>query len=132
MTYTFIAERCSDLPVSACCRVMGVSTSGFYQRRAEPVTTCERRHADRANLVFDIWKQSRHSYGMPRVRDELRLGLGQACSRTTTARLMNVCGAVGIHYKTDGHHRAPHRDRQGVFGRRGRRLVPSGRRVVDR
>ena len=29
MTYTFIAERCSDLPVAACCRVMKVSTSAY-------------------------------------------------------------------------------------------------------
>ncbi len=29
MIYTFIAERCSDLPVLVCCRVMKVSTSGY-------------------------------------------------------------------------------------------------------
>lgn len=33
-----MAEHCSDLPVTACCRVMRVSTSGFYQRKAQPVT----------------------------------------------------------------------------------------------
>ncbi len=67
MIYTFIAERCSDLPVSTCCRVMGVSTSGFYQRRAQPVTDTELAEACAANEVFDIWKMSRHSYGAPRV-----------------------------------------------------------------
>lgn len=88
MMYTFIAERCSDLPISVCCRVMGVSTSGYYQRRATPVTDAELTEAHRANTVFDIWKMSRHSYGMPRIRDELRLAHGQGCSRTTVARLM--------------------------------------------
>jgi len=102
MIYAFIAERCSDLPVSVCCRVMKVSTSGFYQRRAEPVTAAERTEADRANTVFDIWKMSRHSYGMPRVRNELRLGRGEGCSRTRTAELMAICGAVGIHYRRRG------------------------------
>jgi hypothetical protein len=54
------AERCSDLPVSVCCRVMKVSTSGYYQRRVEPVTDAELTEAHRANTVFDICKMSRH------------------------------------------------------------------------
>ena len=99
MIYAFIAERCSDLPVSTCCRVMKVSTSGFYQRRQQPVTDRELAEAYAANDVFDIWKMSRHSYGAPRVRTELRLGQGVHCSRTTCERLMRVCGAVGIHYR---------------------------------
>ena len=40
MIYTFIAERCSDLPVATCCRVMKVSTSGFYQWRHRQVDPC--------------------------------------------------------------------------------------------
>ena len=76
MTYAFIAERCSDLPISVCCRMMKVSTSGYYQRLAEPVTAREYAEAVRANVVFDVWKMSRHSYGMPRVRAEVRRGRG--------------------------------------------------------
>ncbi|CAN5817672.1 hypothetical protein BH23ACT2_BH23ACT2_04210 [soil metagenome] len=44
MIYTFIAERCSDLPISVCCRVMGVSTSGFYGRRAGGMVLHDLRH----------------------------------------------------------------------------------------
>ena len=102
MIYTFIAERCSDLPVSVCCRVMGVSTSGYYQRLAEPVTDAELDEAWRSNTVFDIWKRSRHGYGMPRIRREFRQGRHEGISRTTTARLMRVCGAVGIHDRRRG------------------------------
>lgn len=69
MIYTFIAERCSDLPVSTCCRVMKVSTSGFYQRRAQPVTDAELAEAYAANTVLEIWTMSRRSYsGEPTVR----------------------------------------------------------------
>jgi len=55
MTYAFISEHCSDLPVAVSCRVMGVSTSGYYQRRNEPVTDLELGRAWMANTVFDIW-----------------------------------------------------------------------------
>lgn len=102
MIYAFISEQCSDLPVSVCCRVMEVSTSGYYQRHAEPFTDRELAEAWMANTVFDIWKMSRHSYGMPRIRAELRLGMGLGASRTRTAQLMDLCGAVGIHYRRRG------------------------------
>jgi len=74
MIHTFITEHCSDLPVSTCCRVMKVSTSGLYQRRNQPVTDTELAEAYAANEVHDIWTMSRHAYGSPRIRDELRLG----------------------------------------------------------
>ena len=98
MIYTFITEQCSDLPAATCCRVMKVSTSGFYQRRARPVTEAELAEAYAANVVRDIWTMSRRSYGSPRVRKELRLGMGVRKSKTTCERLMRICGAVGIHY----------------------------------
>jgi len=99
MTYAFIAEHCSDLPVSTCCRVMGVSKSGIYQRRAEPVTDAELAEAYTANIVRDIWTMSRRCYGSPRIRDEIRLGMGRRCSKTQAERWMRACGAVGIHYR---------------------------------
>lgn len=100
MIYTFIAERCSDLPVAVCCRVMGVSTSGYYQRRSRPVTDRELAEAHAANTVWDVWAMSRRSYGSPRVRNELQLGIGRPCSKTQAERWMRICGAVGIHYPT--------------------------------
>ena len=76
MIFTFIARACSDLPVAVCCRVMKVSTSGFYAWRAQP---CSDRDCDDAiltNTIVDIHRMSRRSYGSPRVHAELRLGLG--------------------------------------------------------
>ena len=98
MIHTFIAEHCSDLPVATCCRVMKVSTSGFYQRKAQPVADTELAEAYAANKVHDIWTMSRHSYGSPRICVELRLGQGVHRSKTTCERLMQICGAAGIHY----------------------------------
>ncbi len=68
MIYAFISSACGDLPVGVCCRVMGVSRSGFYQRRNQPMTDAELVEAYAANEVHDIWTMSRRSYGAPRVR----------------------------------------------------------------
>ena len=67
MTYTFIARRCEDLPVAVCCRVMGVSTSGFYAWKADPVSDRDWADAQLTNAIVDIHRASRRSYGSPRV-----------------------------------------------------------------
>ncbi len=76
MIYAFICRRCDDLPVAACCRVMGVSRAGFYAWRACPVGDRDRGDAALTNTIVDIHRASRLSYGSPRVHAELRLGQG--------------------------------------------------------
>src|SRR3974390_2833213 len=97
MTYTFIARACADLPVAACCRVMRVSTSGFYGWQAEPVGQKDLDDAYLSNTVVDIWTMSRRSYGSPRVHAELKLGQDVRCSRKRIERLMRQAGIAGIH-----------------------------------
>ncbi len=97
MIYTFIARRCDDLPVAACCRVMGVSSSGFYDWMAEPVSDRDWADAQLTNTIMDIHRCSRRSYGSPRVHAELRLGRHVRCSRKRVERLMRQAGIVGIH-----------------------------------
>ena len=102
MTYTFIAGRCSDLPVAVCCRVMKVSTSGFYAWRAQPCSDRDWDDAILTNTIVDIHRMSRRSYGSPRVHAELRLGLGTRCSRKRVERLMRQAGVAGIHRRRRG------------------------------
>jgi putative transposase len=97
MTFIFIVERCSDLPVATCCRVMKVSTSAFYAWRADPVSDRDFDDAVLTNLIVDIHTMSRRSYGSPRVHDELRLGTGLRCSRKRVERLMRQAGRAGIY-----------------------------------
>jgi putative transposase len=97
MIYTFIYQACSDLPVAACCRVMKVSTSGFYSWRADPIGDKEIEDAVLTNTIFDIHKMSRRSYGSPRVHAELRLGLNTLCSRKRVERLMREANIAGIY-----------------------------------
>ena len=95
MTYTFIAGRCGDLPVAVCCRVMKVSTSGFYAWRTQPCSDRDWDDALLTNTIVEIHRMSRRSYGSPRVHAELRLGLGTCCSRKRVERLMRQAGVAG-------------------------------------
>ena len=97
MIYTFIAGRCSDLPVATCCRVMKVSTSGFYQWRAQPVSDRDWADALLTSAIVDIHQMSRRSYGSPRVHAALRLGEGIRCSRKRVERLMRQAGIQGVY-----------------------------------
>jgi putative transposase len=102
MIYTFIATRCADLPTATCCRVMKVSTSGFYQWRAQPCPEHDYDDAVLTNLIVDIHKMSRRAYGSPRVHAELRLAEGIRCSRKRVERLMRQADIAGI-YRRRGH-----------------------------
>lgn len=96
MTYAFIAQRCSDLPVALCCRAMKVSTSAFYAWRANPVSERDFSDALLTNTIVDIHTLSRGTYGSPRVHAELHLGLGERCSKKRVERLMRQAGRQGV------------------------------------
>jgi len=99
MIFTFITERCSDLPVAACCRAMKVSTSGFYEHHERVGDPCRRARAD-AELtatILEVHRQSRDTYGAPRVHAELRLGAGINVGRKRVARLMRQAGLEGVY-----------------------------------
>jgi putative transposase len=97
MTYAFIAQDCPDLPVATCCRVMKVSTSGFYAWLAHPVSQRDLDDAYLTSTIVDIHRMSRGSYGSPRVHAELRFGEHLRCGRKRVERLMRQAGIAGIH-----------------------------------
>lgn len=103
MTYTFIVDRCGDLPTATVCKTMGVSTSAFYAWRADPVSARDLADACLTDTMFDIHRTSRRSYGSPRVHAELRLGDRTIrCGRKRVERLMRQAGIVGIHQRRRG------------------------------
>lgn len=77
------------------CRVLGVSTSGYYAwRKREP---SERAQKD-ANLLERIrayHKESRGTYGAPRIHEDL-IAEGIRVGRKRVARLMKKAGLVGV------------------------------------
>jgi hypothetical protein len=71
-------RRTPSMNVAWACRTVGVSASGWCAWRAAQVSPCRRRRDD-AELratIRQIHRQSRGTYGAPRVRAELRIGFG--------------------------------------------------------
>jgi putative transposase len=87
-----------ELPVAAACRRFGVSTSGFYEWRRAQAAPCLRRRTDAAlrETIREIHRQSRGTYGAPRVHAELRLGLDIRVGRKRVERLMRSAGLQGV------------------------------------
>lgn len=113
MIYAFIAGHCSDLGVVACCRVMKVSTSGFYDWCHRQTNPCHRQREDAAltETITQIWTQSRGTYGSPRVWAELRLGQHISVGRKRVERLMRQAGIEGAYRRRSRHgttRRDPH------------------------
>lgn len=129
MIYAFIAGHCRGLPLVACCRVMKVSTSGFYEWRQRQANPCRRHLEDRAltETITEIWTRSRGTYGSPRVWAELKLGQDISIGRKRVERLMREAGIEGV-YRRRRRHGTTRRDLHAVPSDDlvNRRFHPSG------
>jgi len=69
------------------CRFLNVSTSGYYEWASRPLSP--RAVADEAltTTIRKVHRDSRGTYGAPRVLAELRLGLGVHVGKKRVARL---------------------------------------------
>lgn len=97
--------------ISAMCRVLKVSTSGYYAWRSRPES--ERIRSDRRLLVKirAAHKRSKKRYGSPRIHAELKAE-GERCGRKRVARLMQEDGlrarqARKFKATTDSKHEMP-------------------------
>lgn len=63
MKFAFIADHREAYPITLMCRVLGVSTSGFYAWQGRPV--CQRQQANQHLLaeIQAIHERSRKTYG---------------------------------------------------------------------
>jgi putative transposase len=107
MTFRLVQELADDgVLVAVTCRVLRVSTSGYYEWRGRaPSPRAVADHALSAQII-QIHHESRGSYGVPRVHAELRLGCGVRCGRKRVARLMRAAHLQGI-YRRRSKRRCP-------------------------
>jgi putative transposase len=86
--YRLIEAEKATHSVPTLCRMLGVSRSGYYAWRSRPPSERARFDAVLSEKIETIHRNSRATYGAPRVHAELR-ALGIRCGRKRVARLMN-------------------------------------------
>ncbi|QIA27781.1 IS3 family transposase [Thermaerobacter sp. PB12/4term] len=95
--FRFIEQEKAHHPVATLCRVLGVSTSGYYAWRQRGASRRSQEDADLSQRIRLIHAGSRGTYGAPRIHAELRLTHGVRCGRKRVARLMRAMGLAGVH-----------------------------------
>jgi len=104
----------SEHPISALCQTLEVSSSGYYDwegRKLCPAARALEEQKLRADIIR-IHKESRQTYGAPRVQMQLR-AQGQRHGRNRISRLMRqqgICGRQKKRYRvvtTDSKHDQP-------------------------
>jgi putative transposase len=82
-------------PIATQCRVLGVSPSGYYAWRKRPLSTRGRADVELGAEIAAIHRESRGTYGAPRIHAELAAG-GRRVGRKRVARLMRAAGLQGV------------------------------------
>ena len=91
--------------VAVACRMLRVSSSGYYEQRGRPPSCRAVADAALGVQIREIHDYSRGTYGAPRVHAELRLGRGLRCGRKRVARLMRNANLCGVYRRRRKHSR---------------------------
>ena len=96
MKFRFIKESlvpppCGGFAVVDCCRVLGVSHSGYYRWLRSPVSKRMEREAELVEEIRVEYKKNRRVYGAPRIHDAL-VKRGRRVNRKTVAKAMRKAG----------------------------------------
>lgn len=83
-----------DYPIKALCATLAVSRSGYYAWVRSTGFTHARRDRELRAMIALVHRQSRETYGSPRITIELR-AQGEAVGRHRVARLMRQDGLRG-------------------------------------
>ena len=92
-------------PVAVTCRVLEVAPSTYYEaiKRQPSVRAVEDQEL--TGFIVEVHRDSRGTYGAPRIHAELRMGLGLRIGRKRVARLMRVADIHGVSHRRKRRHR---------------------------
>jgi putative transposase len=96
VAFEFVEREKAHYPVARLCRVLGVSTSGYYAWRRREPSIRAREDDVLTEQIERIYRASRATYGAPRIHAELAAE-GTRCGRKRVARLMRQAGIEGCH-----------------------------------
>jgi transposase InsO family protein len=106
-----IAQYRAEYPLRLMCRVLAVSPAGFYAWQRRPPSLRQQADTRLGVAVAAIHRQSRGTYGAPRIHAELQAA-GARVSQKRVARLLrdqDLAGTPPRHFTvtTDSGHAAP-------------------------
>jgi transposase InsO family protein len=109
--FKFVDVEKINYPVGLLCRVLQVSTSGYYEWRKRPISKRATENEALTAQIKVFHLASRNTYGAPRIHQDLKDG-GQRISKKRVARLMRLAGIRGVHklkhtLTTDSNHKHP-------------------------
>ena len=82
--------------VQQCCRVLQVSSQGYYEYRRRPMSPTRMRREWLTALIREVHVASRGTYGSRRVHTELTTGRGIEVSVNLVGILMHNAGIAGL------------------------------------
>ena len=91
MKYTFIKNHEYLFTIEKMCKVLQVSTSGYYKWKSKPISNRILTKNEIKQKVTTIYFTSKQRYGSPRITIELN-ALGYKISRITVAKYMKELG----------------------------------------
>ena len=91
MRYGFIREHRKQFSITAMCRVLEVSVSGYYGWVGRATSNRQQQNERLLTMIRIIHKEGRQNYGSPKVYRRLRK-LGQAVNHKRVERLMRDNG----------------------------------------
>jgi putative transposase len=91
MRFQFIEDHRDEFSVRLMCKVLEVSTSGYYAWRGRPPSKREMANRELMAKIKEEFEKSSETYGSPRIYQVMRK-LGLMCSPNRVARLMRAAG----------------------------------------
>ena len=100
--YRLISAEKARTPISVCCRLLGVSRSGYYEWERRAPSDRALTDAWLSEKIRAIHQAHRGVYGSPRIHADLRLAHGVRVGRKRVERLMRAAGISGLQRRKRG------------------------------